>query len=77
MLTRRINVKKDIIYIYRSVKLLHKECSMKKPDNTTSKVFKQRKQLISNLKSHAETGAIFSQMKKTLNLQHNGIFCIV
>ena len=43
----------------------------------TSKVFKQRKQLIWNLKLHADTAAIFSQMNKTLNLQYYGIFCII
>ena len=43
----------------------------------TSKVFKQRKQLIWNLKFHADTAAIFSQMNKTLNLQYHGIFCII
>ena len=32
----------------------------------TSKVFKQIKQLIWNLKFHADTVAIFSQMSKTL-----------
>ena len=41
------------------------------------KVFKQRKQLIWNLKFHADTAAIFSQMNKTLNLQYNGIFSII
>ena len=42
----------------------------------TLKVFKQRKQLIWNLKFHADTATIFSQMNKTLNLQYHGIFCI-
>ena len=42
-----------------------------------SKVFKQRKQLIWNLKFHADTAAIFSQINKTLNLQCYGIFCII
>ena len=64
------------IYIYWSVKLLHKECSMKERYNT-SNVFKQRKQLIWNLRFHADTAAIFSQMNKTLNLQYRGIFCII
>ena len=32
----------------------------------TSKVFKQRKQLIWNLKFHADTVAIFSQMNKNV-----------
>ena len=59
------------IYIYRE-----RECSMKECYNT-SKVFKQRKQLIWNLKFHADTAAIFSQMNKTLNLQYHGIFCII
>ena len=43
----------------------------------TSKVFKQRKQLIWNLKFHADTAAIFSEMNKTLILQYQGIFCII
>ena len=59
-----------------SVKLLHKECSMKEHYNT-SKVFKQRKQLIWNLKFYTDTAATFSQMNKTLNLQYHGIFCII
>ena len=42
-----------------------------------SKVSKQRKQLIRNLKFHADTAAIFSQMNKTLSLQYHGIFCII
>ena len=45
------------------VKPLHKECSIKERDNT-SKVSKQRKQLIWNLKFHADTAAIFSQSKR-------------
>ena len=48
---------------------------MKEHDNT-SRVFKQREQLIWNLNFHAET-AIFSQMNKTLNLQHHGILWIL
>ena len=51
-------------------------CSIKERDNT-SKVSKQRKQLIWNLKFHADTAAIFSQMNKTLSLQYHGIFCII
>ena len=43
----------------------------------TSKVFKQRKQLIWNLKFHADKAAIFSQMNKTLNLQYHCIFSII
>ena len=43
----------------------------------TSKVFKQKKQLIWNLKFYADTVAIFSQMNKTLNLQYHGIFSII
>ena len=43
----------------------------------TLKVFKQRKQLIWNLKIHADTVAIFNQMNKMLNLQYHGIFCII
>ena len=35
----------------------------------TSKVFKQRKQLIWNLKFHANTAAIFSQMNKICRLK--------
>ena len=35
----------------------------------TSKVFKQRNQLICNLKFHVDTAAIFSKMNKTSNLQ--------
>ena len=34
----------------------------------TPQVLKQRKQLISNLRFHADTAAIFSEMKKTLKL---------
>ena len=53
------------IYIYIwsfwSVKPLHKECSVKE-HYITLKVFKQRKQLIWNLKFHADTAAVFSQM---------------
>ena len=56
--------------------ILYKECSIKERDNT-SKVSKQRKQLIWNLKFHADTAAIFSQMNKTLSLQYHGIFCII
>ena len=65
------------IYTFWSVKPLYKECSMKALYNTTSKVFKQRKQLIWNLQFHAGTAAIFSQMNNTLNLQYHGIFCII
>ena len=43
----------------------------------TSKVFRQRKELIWNLNFHAYTAGIFSQMNKTLNLQYHGIFCII
>ena len=39
------------------VKLLQKECSMKERYNT-SKVFKQRKQLIWNFTFHADNAAI-------------------
>ena len=42
-----------------------------------SKVFKQRKQMMWNLKFHADTAAIFSQMNKTLNLQYSGSFRII
>ena len=56
-----------------SVKLLHKESSIIEHCNT-SKGFKQRKQLICNLKSHADIAAIFSQIHKMLNLQYHGIF---
>ena len=51
--------------LFWSVKLLHKECSMKERYNN-SKVFKQRKQLIWNLKFHADTVVIFREMNKTL-----------
>ena len=66
------------IYIYTvvsfwSVKLHHKD----KERYNIKKVFKQRKQLIWNLKFHADTAAIFSQMNETLNLQHHGIFCVI
>ena len=46
----------------------------------TSKVFKQKQQLISHLKFHqfqVDTAGIFSQMIKTLNVQYYGIFCII
>ena len=43
----------------------------------TSKVFKERKQVIWNLKFDADTTAIFSQMNKTLTLQCHGIFRII
>ena len=43
----------------------------------TSKVFKERKQLIWNLKFYVDTAEIFSQMSKTLNLQYYGIFRII
>ena len=65
-----------VVLVSKSVKPLHKECSMKECYNT-SKVFKKRKQLIWNLKFHADTSAIFSQMNQTLNLQYHGIFCII
>ena len=64
------------VYSFWLVKLHHKECSIKERDNT-SKVSKQRKQLIWNLKFHADTAAIFSQMNKTLSLQYHAIFCII
>ena len=41
------------------MQILHKECC-------TVKVFKQRKQLICNLKCHVDTTAILSKMVKTL-----------
>ena len=47
-----------------------------KESYNTSKLFKQRKQPIWNLKFRADTAVIFNQMKKTLNLQYHGIFCI-
>ena len=43
----------------------------------TSKFFKQRKQLIWNVKFHVYTAAVFSQMNKKLNLQYHGIFRII
>ena len=65
-----------IVVSFWSVKLHHKDCSMKER-YSTKKVFKQRKQLIWNLKFHADTAAIFTQMNKMLNLQYHGIFCII
>ena len=50
-------------------------CSIKERYNTTSKVFKQRKQLILNF--HDDTGRIFSQINKMLNSQCHGIFSII
>ena len=50
---------------------------MKERYNTTSKVFKQRKQLIWNLNFHDDTGTIFSQINKMLNSQCHGIFSII
>ena len=43
----------------------------------TSKVFKQRKQLVWDLNFYADTAATFSQMNKMINLQYHGIFCIL
>ena len=43
----------------------------------TSRVFKQGKQLIWNLKFHVDTAAIFIQINKKLNLQCHWIFCII
>ena len=56
-----------IVVSFWSVKLHHKDCSMKER-YSTKKVFKQRKQLIWNLKFHADTAAIFSRMNEKLNL---------
>ena len=50
------------------VKIRHKEYSMKELYNT-SKILKQKNQLIWNLKFHTDTAAIFTQMNKTLNFQ--------